>query len=486
MQFNSYMFILCFLPLVLIGYYGLHYLKFPKLAKLELLVMSLWFYGYFNKSYLVIICISILINFILSKWLLREQTTGVLKKASVVFAVLINLGLLFYFKYFDFFIENINGAFTTSFELRNIVLPLGISFFTFQQLSYVIDSYRGETKEYHFLDYAVFVAFFPQLVAGPIVLHKEMIPQFQDEKKRSLDYSNLARGLFVFSMGLFKKVIIADTFGKAVTWGFGNIEFMTFVDAFIVMLSYTFQIYFDFSGYCDMAIGLGSLFNIQIPINFNSPYKAKSIVDFWDRWHMTLTRFLREYLYFPLGGSRKGKLRTYLNVMIVFLASGLWHGANWTFILWGVIHGIGNVFTRMGKGIWEKLHGIVQWALTFVFINLTWVLFRAESVGQAGSVYKRLFDFQTVGINETLAAGFQLPEISFLLGKLHLAGITSRVYGFDMWVFLLAAINVVLVFKNSSEIEFKTTMGRAVFSMGLLVWSIVSLSGITTFLYFNF
>lgn len=486
MQFNSYIFILCFLPLTLCGYFLCNHFKRYQLAKAELLLMSLWFYGYFNKYYLLIICVSILLNYGLSKFLLNEKLNQNLRKAGVIFSVAANLGLLFYFKYFDFFIENVNAVFGASFNLRHIVLPLGISFFTFQQLSYVIDSYRLQTADYGFLDYAVFVAFFPQLVAGPIVLHGEMIPQFRQREKKCLDYGNLSRGIYVFSIGLFKKVIIADTFGKAVAWGYGSIDTLGALEALIVMLSYTFQIYFDFSGYCDMAVGIAAMFNIRLPMNFNSPYKAVSIVDFWNRWHMTLTRFLREYLYFPLGGSRKGKLRTYLNIMIVFLASGLWHGANWTFILWGAIHGLGNVITRAGKNIWDKFHVSMRWFITFLFVNLAWVLFRADSAGQAVRFIKRLFYFDFLGIREELAVCFSLPEITYLFGKLRIAALTSRIYGFDMWVFLTAAFGVVLCFQNCFELKFRPTAARAVYAMGLLVWAVLSLSGITTFLYFNF
>ena len=220
--------------------------------------------------------------------------------------LIFNLGLIFYFKYYDFFVDNLNKAFSTSFELKHIILPLGISFFTFQQVSYVIDSYKGETKEYNFVDYALFVTFFPQLVAGPIVLHNEVLPQFADKKNWKINSDNMSYGLYLFSAGLMKKVIIADTLSKVVSWGYGNVDTgITSMEGILMMLSYTFQIYFDFSGYSDMATGLGSMFNIKIPMNFNSPYKAVSVVDFWNRWHLTLTRFLRTYVYFPLGGSRE-------------------------------------------------------------------------------------------------------------------------------------------------------------------------------------
>lgn len=232
-----------------------------------------------------------------------------------------------------------NAVFGSSFELKNIVLPLGISFFTFRQISYIVDSYRGETKGYTFWDYAFFVSFFPQLVAGPIVMYNEIIPKFRKPGNWHVVVENFSKGIYIFAIGLFKKVIIADRFGKAVTYGFGNIEILSSMEALVVSLSYTFQLYFDFSGYCDMASGIGYMFNIELPQNFNSPYNAKSIAEFWDRWHMSLTRFLRNYVYIPLGGNQRGKLRTYVNIMVVYLIGGIWHGANWTFILWGMLHG---------------------------------------------------------------------------------------------------------------------------------------------------
>ena len=335
------------------------------LAKALLLVMSLVFYSYFNFRYLYIICASILLNYFFSQLLLASGRTVLQKKWLLFIVITLNLLILFYFKYFNFFIENMNLLLQASFELKNIILPLGISFLTFQQIAYVVDSYRGETAGYSFLDYAVFVAFFPRLIAGPIVLHSEIIPQLNEKKNQSINYENFSYGILMFAIGLAKKLFIADVFANAVTWGYGSVGSLTSLDAFIVMLSYTFQIYFDFSSYTDMAIGIGLMFNIKLPINFNSPYKALSIQDFWKRWHITLTRFLTKYLYIPLGGNRKGSVRTYANIMIVFLVSGLWHGSNWTFVLWGFLHGLASVLTRRFTIQWNKMHEVLQWFLTF-------------------------------------------------------------------------------------------------------------------------
>lgn len=482
MLFNSYIFILLFLPLVLIGYYGLNYIKRYTWANVFLIAMSLWFYGYYNPSYLLVICTSVLANYTITQLMYREKREGV-RKFILAMGIIANAASIFYFKYYDFFVDNINHVLDTSFELKHIVLPLGISFFTFQQMSYLVDSYRGQTKDYGFIEYALFVVYFPQLIAGPIVLHNEMIPQFRDTSKRKIDYTNISKGIYIFALGLFKKVMIADTFGKAVGWGFGQVSSLSSMEAIIVSLAYSFQLFFDFSGYCDMAIGIGYLFNIELPQNFNSPYKATSIVDFWSRWHMSLTRFLRQYVYFPLGGSKKGTVRTYINIMIVFLVSGIWHGANWTFIIWGLLHGALNCLTRMFQKQWNKLHGVVQWAATFATVNGLWIMFRANTLEDAITFWKKIIWLGDFSIRSDLKWCFALDELQIL----DLGGIfSSRIEGFYMWEMLLVAFLLVLNAKNSKEIEFKPTIIRGVFALILLFWSIVSLAGVSEFLYFGF
>ena len=316
MLFNSYIFILLFLPLALIGYFGLNSIKKETLAKIFLTLMSLWFYAYFNYSYLFIILGSIFFNFILSKQIEKNLQNIKLKKVFLATGIIFNIGIIFYFKYFNFFMENVNVIFRTDYVFKEILMPLGISFFTFQQISYLVDSSRGETKNYSFVDYALFVSFFPQLVAGPIVFHDEILPQFKDSLRKKINQGNIAKGLWIISVGLAKKVLIADVIAKGVNYGFENTDLLSTADAWLVVLCYTLQIYFDFSGYCDMAIGIAKMFNIDLPLNFNSPYKATSVTDFWKRWHMTLTRFLTKYLYIPLGGNRKGFARTLCNILI--------------------------------------------------------------------------------------------------------------------------------------------------------------------------
>lgn len=484
MLFNSYIFILLFLPLTLLGYFGLNHFGWYKAANVFLIGMSLWFYGYFNPWYLFIICGSIVLNFALTKVMERTEKW---KKTLLILGILGNVGVIFYYKYFNFFLENINALFGGDFTLKNILLPLGISFFTFQQISYLVDSYRGETKGYRFCEYALFVSFFPQLIAGPIVLHNELIPQFQDTEKRKLLPENFSKGLYIFALGLFKKVLIADTFAKAANFGFDTVETLSSLEAIIVALSYAFQLYFDFSGYCDMAIGIGHMFNLELPQNFNSPYRATSIVDFWDRWHMSLTRFLRTYIYFPLGGSRKGKIRTYGNIMIVFLVSGLWHGANWTFILWGGLHGLLNCLNRCFQKQWDKVGEVTRWAVTFLLVTLLWILFRAESVEQAVQFLINLCGFPALTVRWELLECFTLPEF-LKLGELAIPGVLKSLINAlqSPTVWILGALFAVLNVPNSKQLRFRPTVGRSLLTALLLTWSILSLSGVSVFLYFNF
>ena len=354
-------------------YFSLNKLGYYQTAKGVLVIFSLYFYAYFNINYLPIIITSILVNYLIGR-LLSKSSFKLKRKLFLWTGIGFNVGLLGYFKYYDFFISNLNAVFQTNYTLKHILLPLGISFFTFQQLAYVIDNYRKSVIIPSFLDYCNFVTFFPQLIAGPIVLPEEMLPQFENPKNRHICFKNLFDGLYIFSIGLAKKVIIADSIATFVNVGFsGTFDHLTIAEAWLVSLSYTFQLYFDFSGYCDMAIGIGRMFNIKLPINFNSPYISQNFQEFWKRWHMTLNRFLTQYLYFPLGGSRKGECRTYINTLTTFLVSGVWHGAGWTFIIWGFLHGIGVVINRM----WKKN----RLCFTKNFSDIDYFFFRKHFMG---------------------------------------------------------------------------------------------------------
>ncbi|MCR5416718.1 MAG: MBOAT family protein [Pseudobutyrivibrio sp.] len=507
MLFNSYIFIFLFLPICIVGYFLLNKTKKYQLGHLFLLGMSLWFYGYFNPSYLLIIISSVCINYLLYLWMNRIQTGGLLKatteneeldvvrnsaighykacKPVAVLGVIINLGIIFYFKYMDFFIENVNVVAKTDWPLMHIVLPLGISFFTFQQISFIVDTYRGEVPRYNFLTYACYVTFFPQLIAGPIVTHDELIPQLLDEKKKVINWDNMAKGFYMFAMGLGKKVLLADVFGVAVSWGFENVADLKATNAILVILAYTFQLYFDFSGYCDMAIGLGQMLNIDLPVNFNSPYKALTITDFWNRWHMTLNRFFTRYVYIPLGGSRRGNVRTYVNVFIVFLLSGFWHGAAWTFVLWSVLNGVFVIITRMFKKFFDEMHPALSWLITQGFFVLSLVFFRADSIGDAIEFIKQIFYVDFTNIDVHILYAFQTPGLMHFLDG---TAITKSLPFIYVGIFYFLALFIVLGAKNSHEkmLEFRPTIPKMLWTVVLLAVSVFSFSGISTFLYFNF
>lgn len=487
MLFNSYIFILLFLPMALILYYALNHYNCSRLAGVALVLMSLWFYAYFHPAYLLILAGSVLVNYWVVLLMKRAGSSGRIRKTLLAAGILGNLGVIFYYKYFNFFLENINTVFSTSFFVGNILMPLGISFFTFQQISYLVDSYRRETEGYSFLDYSLFITFFPQLVAGPIVTHRELIPQFGEKQRKKFSQEEMARGIYLFSAGLFKKVIIADTLGLGVDWGFGAPAGLSAADTLLVSLMYTLQLYFDFSGYCDMAGGIARMFHLELPINFNSPYKAVSISDFWKRWHMSLTRFLTKYVYIPLGGNRRGKIRTYCNVFIVFLVSGLWHGANWTFILWGAVHGIAQILNRIFCKAWSRVPRIVAWAATFIFVDLAWILFRSESLADCRIMFRNIFTWNPGGISAELISCFDVIEFSYL--KEHFAiwqRICEVIPGFHMWIVLGASFATAVFGKNCYEKQFHPTCKKALGCVVMLVWSVMSLSGLSSFLYFNF
>lgn len=498
MLFNSYIFIFIFLPIVLLGWYGLNKLEKYESAKVFLAGMSLWFYGYFNTYYLLIIVISIFINYLIS-FLMTFSKTKLTGRIGLIAGVGINLGILFYFKYYDFFIENINYLFREDFNLKHILLPLGISFFTFQQLSFIIDRCTGKAEHYSFVNYITFVTFFPQLIAGPIVLYKEMIPQFEDLSKRSFQKDNFAKGIPLFVLGLGKKVLLADTLALVTNFGFEQTYFLDSPSTLLLILAYTFQIYFDFSGYSDMAMGLGFMFNIELPVNFNSPYKACSVKELWQRWHMTLSRFFITYVYIPLGGSKKGKIRTILNTMAVFSLSGLWHGANWTYVAWGTMQGLLVVWDNLGivgiKGSEEKVPSRFHiprwlgWFFTFSFFNLSLFFFRSESMAYAFQMFKNLFSFKNTGYIYKLAANMDIPEFYVFKQAISLFAPDMLNMAFVLLLLVvLAASAFILTRKNSLQIVNSTDYGsRFCWCITIVfVWSLISFSQVSTFIYFNF
>ncbi len=489
MLFNSYIFILAFLPLSLAGYYALNRIR-PLYGEIFLIAMSLWFYGYFNPWYLLLISASIAVNYSLTVFM-RGRSSAV-RRLLLAAGCAFNVGLLFYFKYYNFFLSNVSRFFNIGFHEKNILLPLGISFFTFQQLSYLIDCYHGDIS-YNPVEYALFVTFFPQLVAGPIVLHTELVPQFRDPARKRPDAEYMMRGIRMFTQGLAKKLLLADVFGTVVAWCFANLDKTGPDEWILTSLAYTFQIYFDFSGYSDMASGLASMFHLELPMNFNSPYRALSFTDFWRRWHMTLTRFLRTYLYFPLGGSRRGKARTYLNTMIVFLVSGIWHGANWTFILWGVLHGALCCLDRAASSLWDRVLKPVRWLVTFILVDLLWILFRADSVRQWLDILNAIRQFrfiQLVEMNQSFVDSFFPPEMKWFFRELGLVDAGGHVQGpgARLWILFLFALSfgIVLFGKNIFRRKYRPKAAEAVTTAVLLFACILSLGKVSIFLYFNF
>lgn len=480
MLFNSYVFILVFFPIVFAGYYLLLKLKNKKIAKIFFVIANLYFYSYWNIKYLPIILSSIAVNFTLATLLNRIRDIA-LKRTVLTLGILFNIGLLGYYKYYDFFMTNINTVFGTNISLLYLALPLAISFFTFQQIAYLVDTFREGTKEYTLLDYAFFVTFFPHLIAGPIVHHREIIDQLRDGTNYKIKWNNIGSGLYIFSIGLFKKVIIADTLAGWANTGYGNLAHLTFFDSWVTTLAYTFQLYFDFSGYCDMAIGLGLFFNIKLPMNFNSPYKSLDIQDFWRRWHMTLGRFFTHYLYIPLGGSRKGNVRTYVNLFIIFFVSGIWHGAGWTFVIWGIMHGVASVIYRFWKTFNIELPKIAAWFITFLFVHIAWVFFRSPDLTTAKLMLTKMFSLQAFHFPAGLTALFnERLSTHFIPG----------VYYFNLKMVLLFVLmfGIVLFAKNSIERlnTFKPSYRMAVFVSLIAVISLLYLNRVSEFLYFKF
>ncbi len=500
MLFNSYIFIFLFFPICLLGYYGLLHLHKDWMARLFLVGMSFWFYGYFNFSYLLIMACSIAGNYLFHIILSRRQD-----KKLMIAAVAANLGVLFYFKYFDFFLSTVNSVFGASIALRNILLPLGISFFTFQQISFVVDTYRGEVRDCSLLNYALFVSFFPQLVAGPIVNHNEMLPQFDKIGSQRVQWEKIAEGCGLFILGLAKKVLLADMFGSAVDYGYANVDFLGRADAVLVALFYILQLYLDFSGYCDMARGIGKMLGMELPVNFRSPYQAVNIVDYWKRWHITLNRFFTKYVYIPLGGNRKGQARMYWNLMIVFLLSGLWHGAGWTYLIWGAMNGTLYVITRFWQRLREecrrdkealhsgradvrnKIMTVVSRILLIAYVAVTTVYFRAESVAQANQMLLTAIKGPVQKISMELADCFRLDEFWYVLKILHLDHMAwSR--SILMWLVLAAGIYLTMVGPDAAQRmrRVKYRAGSVLVFAALAVWSVLTLSGVSIFLYYNF
>jgi len=492
MLFSTWEFILAFLPVVLLVYFLLHRLRWVRAGKLWLVGASLFFYAYWSVGDLGLVLCSIAANFAFGTWLAQSHHAGAsgrLRTTVLAAGIALNLAALGFFKYADFVLANVNALTGSSHPLPHLVLPLAISFFTFTQIAYLVDSHRGETAAYGFVNYCLFVTFFPHLIAGPIVHHKDLMGQFASRWTLAPRYSNVLRGLCIFGLGLFKKLLIADRFGTWADPGFDGGHALDFFSAWAASLSYTFQLYFDFSGYCDMAIGASLLFNIRLPINFNSPYKALDIRDFWRRWHITLGNFLRDYLYIPLGGNRRGEWRTCANLFLTFLIGGLWHGASWMFVAWGALHGAALVVHRLWQKLRRPLPTAAAWVLTFLFVNVAWVFFRARTMESAARVLGGMVDVRS-GFRKTPA---DLP-ITFLtpfawLDEGLLAILPASLMASFMTYFCIAVAFVLIARPNSQQLASgaldrrKATLGAALFAVALQ-WTLVRPSPV--FLYYHF
>jgi alginate O-acetyltransferase complex protein AlgI len=496
MLFNSIEFLI-FLPIVLFVFYAIGHLGHHLVAISWLVGASLFYYGWWNPAYLGLMLISIIFNFAVGVALSSSEAKR--PKLILTIGIAANLAALFYFKYANFLVTNYNNLTNNSFHLEKIILPLAISFFTFQQIAYLVDAYRKETREYNFLHYCLFVTFFPQLIAGPIVHHKKILPQFATHVLYKLDVTNLSIGLTIFCLGLFKKVVMADGLSVYASPVFSAAEGgteITFFEGWSGALAYTFQLYFDFSGYSDMAIGIAKMFNVDLPLNFYSPYKATNIIDFWRRWHITLSSFLRDYLYFPLGGSRKGSTRRYINLMITMLLGGLWHGANWTFVAWGGLHGFYLVINHAWHSV-RRVFGsnlnktsftgrLTGRVITFLAVTISWVMFRAETFTAATNIFEGMagehgfvLPAQVVNI---------IPGLSSLVtavGTMPLLG-GGTVMGVFELIGMFALSIILICLPASHEMTLRLRLIALTLSMYFTIQAVFFSRAPSEFLYFQF
>lgn len=412
MLFSSIPFLFAFLPSVILLVWLSERYASTRLTLSLLVLVSLVFYAWWNPPFLILLCVSVAANY--GFGILISQSR---RRSHFIIAITFNLLLIAYFKYAHFLTGTINAGFGTAFDIGSITLPLAISFFTFQQIAYLVDVYQNKIKDTDFIHYCLFVTFFPQLIAGPIVHHQEIIPQFVERKRFNLSVNNFAVGGLIFAIGLYKKVIIADGMAPFANSVFDMaLKGPNAFEAWGGALAYSMQIYFDFSGYSDMAIGLSRIFGIKLPANFASPYKASSIIAFWQTWHMTLSRFLRDYLYIPLGGNRHGDMRRYANLMVTMLLGGLWHGANWTFVLWGALHGlflmINHLWRRIRRSAEAPFERAIGCALTYLSVVVAWVFFRADSWQSATAIIQGMVGINGIG---ALDGSWQLLDPDFYL-----------------------------------------------------------------------
>ena len=502
MLFNSYVFFLAFLPVFLIAFFVAAKMSYEvpgkrSACKWVIIAGSLIFYAPFGLRNLLVLFFSILFNALFALDLSALRSKDMKRYAQntssiLAVAVIINVLTLLFFK------------FSGTFLGEKIFFPVAISFYTFNQISYIVDLCSEETGGFDFVDYLAYILFFPKLIQGPLMRYGDFKKSLEISIDSPFDAERTLRGLLLFSMGLFKKVIMADTFGRAVDHGYGNVAGLGSIEAVLVAVFYSFQLYFDFSGYCDMASGICMILGFDLPVNFDSPYKAVNIVDFWKRWHITLTKFFTRYVYIPLGGNRRGAARMYLNFMIVFLLSGLWHGNGWNFIIWGAMHGVLFVITRALQGMLkdEKRDGMqagtpkgfagralygIKILLTFIYVTIAWVFFRAPSINSAITLLGRVFTGGIGPIATRLSACFQLDELWYVI---KVSPIMRLPFAWDscLWLFVAAGVIMIFFCRNALTIVRNARIGirTTLLTAFLLVWSLVSFAGVSTFLYMNF
>lgn len=482
MQFNSFVYILMLLPFTVIAYFIGNKVN-STVGKIVIIISSILFYTNLDWKILGVLGFSLLVNYVFA---IGIRKINKYHKCLVAVPIIINISLLFYFKYINFAITNINLLFGKEWAIKEIILPLGISFFTFQQIAYMIAVHRNEVENLSIIDYLAYILFFPKILMGPLMDPVDFIIQLNDSRNKRINIENVAQGIKIFSLGLFKKVMIADIFANAVTWGYSNVDAASALDWILISLFYTFEIYFDFSGYSDMAVGSALMLNITLPINFDSPYKALSIRDFWKRWHISLTKFFTKYVYIPLGGSRKSIFRTCLNTIIIFLISGIWHGSNWTFIIWGFLHGILMIFDRLFEKIESKIFEPVRWFVTFNIVNYLWLLFRSESIAQWKKLIKTILFMQNTTISDGLIDSFKLPESTFIQNVFHLDFWINNVRGFWMVIYLSLAFVICLIPDNNYKKIKSLSAISIVIAAIAFVWGFICLSSESVFVYFNF
>ena len=476
MLFNSFEFVFVFLPLVVVVFFASAKFLGNTFAKVFLILASIFFYAYWNVKFLPVISISLIVNYFVALKIHGSQQN---KKAWLIFGIVFNFLLLGYFKYAKFFMS-IFGV-----DIESVILPLGISFFTFSQVAFLVNNYKGSINNAPFVNYFEFVMFFPYVTSGPIADFRNMNPQFDNAEIFKPNYDNIAAALNLFIVGLFKKAVIADYLGESIEDIFANANNLTMLEAWGGAVGYSMQLYFDFSGYSEMAIALALFFNIKIPENFNSPYQSTSIIEFWRRWHITLGAWVREYIYIPLGGNRNGEINKMRNLFIAMLFTGLWHGAGWTFILWGGLHGLMLIINNLWRKLKITLPKFLSWLITFMSVVICWVIFRAENLSGALKIIRTMFDFSKFTLPWKYGIYFKfLGRLGFSFDNTLMR---AKPFGF-MCIYIFMSLVLTLAFNppQKSLAKFKYDYKFMLVIFILAIWSFWGFSQISDFLYFKF